>query len=95
MWDCYKTRYYDIGEEVPFIKMVTSRLSSVLRAIITCNGRIHHTFSLEKELNGPSFRYDNRNCSVVMRIEIPIGSETIFEQISGCKLSEPIKVSLN
>jgi len=94
MWDAYKTKYYDIGEVEPFIRMTDKRLANILRAIITCDGEIHSSFSLEKELNGPIFRYNNRNCAVVIRVKLPIGSEQIFEEISQCKLSEPIKVHL-
>lgn len=95
MWNPDEIKCYDIGEEEPFIRMTDKRLANILRAMITCDGQLLSSFSMEKDHNGPKFRYDNRNCSVVIRVKLPVGSEKIFEEISQCKLTEPIKVHLN
>ena len=88
-------KYWDIGERDPYISMSKKKMADILIAIITCDGQILDTFSLGKKFNKPEFIYPLRNCSVVMRITLPEGMEEEFEKLSGCKLSEPIKVHLN
>jgi hypothetical protein len=75
--------------------MSDKNLSNILRATITCEATITDTYCMEKKSGLPEFLYSNRNCCVIFVIKLPIGAEEDFQQISGFKLSEPIKVNLN
>lgn len=94
MWDHDNRKTWDVGEET-IINLTDKPLSSVMRAIIQCDGTVLSTFSLEKTHSSHELRFKPRYCSVVMRISLPVGSEKIFEEISGHTLSEPEQVHLN
>jgi len=94
-WDRCQIKFWDLGEQDPFIRMSDKNLSNILRAVITCEAEVTDTYCGEKRSGVPEFLYSNRNCCVVLKIKLPIGAEEDFERLSGFKLSEPIKVHLN
>jgi hypothetical protein len=75
--------------------MTDAALSRIMRAVITCEAKVVGSHCLEKELGTPNFRYPNRSCSVQLRIQLPVGAENAFEDISGFKLSIPPKCYAN
>lgn len=75
------TKKYQLGEFGPkYPTMSDKSLARVLRAIIKVQGKILDTFKFHDGI-------------MLYLIEIPIGSEKEFEEISGYKLSEQIIVS--
>ncbi len=79
-------KYWDIGE-ADIITRSKDKLSSILNAIILCQGHVHDSHSLEA-ING-KWRYPTRSCSVVFRISLPEGMEERFKELSKCKLTTP------
>ena len=87
-WDNLETKYWDIGEE-NIITLTNARLAKIMKALILCEGKLHSSFCMEKERGTTKLRYPERSCAVIVRISLPVGSEEEFEELSGCKLSEP------
>jgi len=91
MWDDKVRKYWDLGEET-VISLTPKKMGLIMRALIMCDGQVHDTHCSEKESGGPTLRYPNRYCAVVLRISLPVGAEEDFEVISEQELSEVRKV---
>lgn len=77
---------YQLGEKGPkYPTMSKESLQRVLRSIITVKGRI---------LDQYAFGEDSRDL-VLYLVEIPIGSEKDFEEMTGYTLSSPQVVVVN
>jgi len=76
---------YCIGDLAPYTTNSKESMSRVMEAIITCRGRILDTY---REYIGV------KRAVILYLIEIPIGSELLFEEISKSKLSKPTEVSI-
>lgn len=85
-------KYWDIGE-VDIIHPSKDRLSSILNAIILCEGHVHDSHSLEA-VDG-EWQYGARSCAVLIRISLPEGKEDAFQKLSKCTLTAPPVIHLN
>lgn len=79
-----EVKKYQLGEYGPkYPTMSDKSLAKVLRAIIKVDGKILD-----------SFHEPDAGTYVLYLIEIPIGTEKQFEEISGYTLSEQVVISI-
>jgi len=80
------TKIWQMGEYGPkYPTMSIASLGKVLKAIITIDGKILDTCTLDCMYN---------RASVLYLVEIPVGSEKDLESMTGYTLSEPLKVNM-
>lgn len=82
-------KFWDLGEKEPFTTMSKASMQRVMEAVIKTNSKVHCTYSFDDSDDHYS------RASVVYRVEVPIGAERFFEQISGGRLSEPVEVGIS
>ena len=80
------TKFWDAGEVEPFPSMSNASMARVMEAIIKTGTKLHCSHTLDASYS---------RASVVYRVEIPVGLESTFEQISKTKLTEPPVVNVN
>lgn len=90
--NCPSEKYWDVGEE-DIISPSKDNLYSIMNALILCKGKMYSSHSLENR--DGKWEYATRSCAVALRISLPSGMESRFEELSKFKLTEPPKVHLN
>ena len=85
------SRFWDLGEE-DIINPSQKSLYKIMNALILCKGKMHDSYS--GEIKEHEWTSPTRSCAVVLRISLPIGEESKFEELSGFKLSKVEKAGV-
>ncbi len=79
-------KFWILGEE-EIITPSVKNLGKILLAIITYKGKLLTSFS--SELRDGKWAYTTISCSIILGIELPIGTENLFMHDTGFTLTEP------
>ena len=85
-------KFWDLGEE-DIICPSQKSLYKIMNALILCGGKMHASHS--QEAHEGKWEHPTRSCAVIFRISLPIDMKGKFEELSGFKLSDPPRVSVN
>lgn len=86
------TKFWIIGEE-EIITPSVKNLGKILLAIIVYKGKLLTSFS--NELRNREFIYPTISCSIILGVELPIGTEALFMHDTGFTLTEPEVININ
>lgn len=87
-----ETEFWDLGEDQP-VHPSKAALYKILDAVIRLHGKIHDTHCMELDRDG-NYRYPANACAVLFRIQLPAGSKSRFEELTGFRLSIPPQVGM-
>lgn len=93
-WNPRKTEFWDAGDIEPFLMLSQKKMANVMMALVRCDATLHQSHCLEKVYGTSELTFKPSQCAVVLRVELPVGAEKDFEEISGLKLTEIQKVGL-
>jgi len=79
-------RFWELGEH-EIITPSQKNLAKILNALILCEGKLHASYS--NAIADRQWSRGTRECDVVFRISLPIGTEDMFRELTGFYLTTP------